>query len=408
LIQFEKRGLTLKDSLEVEKGKFPNREIQKAYDYFYGSLRLRKRLDYILEKHLRKYKLIDLPVTIRNILRQGAYGILSSRDPDYAVVNQSVDLAKKYGHKGTASLVNGVLRNLHQVEYPEEPLKYLSIFYSFPEFLVKKIMNAYGEDTERILEASNKVSPTSIRVNRLKTTPAALIELLKEEGIRVTKCKESDYNLLTEGNVLYTKSFREGLFQVQGVTQTINTEILAPEKGEIILDLCSAPGTKSTGIAELMGDDGLILSVDIKDLDKVVSNCRRLGIKSVYPIQADVRGFNVRSSDRILLDVPCSGSGVMAQRGALRWRITLDSLKRLKTLQMELLNASVRNMKSGGILVYATCSILPEENEDQIYRFLKENSDFTIEWALEDKPFFINFPGGWASDGGFGAIIRRR
>ncbi len=408
LIEFENKGKTLKDFAEARKGEKSDKGIQKAYDYFYGTVKMIKRLDYILEKHLKKRKLKSLPLPIRNILREGAYGLLFTHDPDHAVVNESVNLAKKFGHNGTVSLVNAVLRNLHPVAYPEEPLKYLSTFYSFPEFLVSMFMDEYGEKTEDILKESNRPPVTTIRVNRLKTTPEEVLKDLKEEGFKAEKIEKREYNLLTEGRVIYSDSFKRGCFQIQGVTQTMNTEILAPKKGEIILDLCSVPGTKSTGIAEIIEDKGIVLSVDKKDLYMVVRNAERLGIKSIYPVKADVKNFWVSRTDRILLDVPCSGTGVMGKRGDLRWNLTHESLSRLVNLQKEMLSAAAKNLKKKGILVYSTCSILQEENEKQVQWFLEENPDFIVKCAGDDGPFIRNLPGCPFYDGGFGAILIRR
>ncbi|MEJ2568463.1 MAG: transcription antitermination factor NusB, partial [candidate division WOR-3 bacterium] len=379
-----------------------DRDIQKAYDYFYGTVKMIKRLDFILDEHLKKKKLKNLPLPIRNVLREGAYGLLFSQDPDHAVVNESVNLAKRYGHNGTASLVNAVLRNLHTVVYPGERVKYLSTFYSFPEFLVGKLIEAYGEKTEDILKESNDSPVTTIRINRLKTTTELVLKKLKEEGFKAEKIKTREYNLLTESGVVYSESFKRGDFQIQGVTQTMNAEMLSPQRGEIIIDLCSVPGTKSTAIAEIMGDDGVILSVDRKNLYQVVRDAERLGIESIYPVRADVRDFRVKRADRILLDVPCSGTGVMGKRGDLRWNLTPASLERLIGLQREMLISAVENLGKGGVLVYSTCSILPEENEKQIEKFVSKNRDFIIENAV------LNLPGQPFYDGGFGAVLIRR
>jgi 16S rRNA (cytosine967-C5)-methyltransferase len=407
LMEFESKGRTLKD-LVTKKTEKPDKDIQKAYDYFYGTVKMVKRIDYVLAKHLKKTKLEELPMPIRNILREGLYGLLFSEDPAYAVVNESVNLAKKFGHNGTVSLVNGVLRNIHSVDYPDDPVEYLSTFYSFPEFLVRLLMDEYGEKTESILKESNLPPVTTIRVNALKVTPGEVLDELKGEGFKAERIKNREYNLLTESGVVYSRSFEKGHFQVQGVTQNINTDILSPEKGEIILDLCSCPGTKSTGIAEIMGDDGIVLSVDKKDLHPVVDNAKRLGIKSIYPVNADVRNFRVNKTDRILLDVPCSGTGVMGKRGEIRWKLSPESLSKLASLQREMLSRASENLKKNGILVYSTCSILAEENEKQVEWFIKENPDFNVERAGDDDIFIRNVPGYPFYDGGFGALIIRR
>jgi 16S rRNA (cytosine967-C5)-methyltransferase len=408
LIQFEKGNKTHNKFYGQRKKEKADKSVQKAYDYYYGTIKTVKRLDYILERHLNNKKLKGLPAPIRNILREGVYGLLYSDDPDYAVVNESVKLAKKFGHNGTASLVNAVLRNLHPVAYPDEPIKYLSTFYSFPEFLVRLLMDEYGDKTESILKESNRPPVTTIRINRLKTTARKVFLGLKKEGFRVEVIEGREDSLLTESGVIYSDIFKKGGFQIQGVTQTMNTEILSPKKGEIVLDLCSVPGTKSTGIAEIMGDEGIVLSVDKKDLRMVSRNAERLGIKSIYPVKADVRNFAVSHADRILLDVPCSGTGVLGKRGELRWNLSDKSLSRLKKLQREMLVSAAKNLKRGGVMVYSTCSILSEENKKQVQWFLEENPDFVVEYVREGKPFIRNLPGFPFYDGGFGAILVRR
>jgi 16S rRNA (cytosine967-C5)-methyltransferase len=409
LIDFENRGKTLKDFTVKGNNAQSGINMGKAYDYFYGTIKMRKHLDYILDKHLKNKKLRSLPSPIRNVLREGAYGLLFSKDPAHAAVNESVKLARKFGHNGTAGLVNAVLRNLEPVSYPKDRIEYLATFYSFPEFLIRLLIKAYGDETENILKASNLPPVTSIRVNTLKATPDEVLKNLEKEGFRTKKIQGRERNLLTEGKAIRSESFKNGLFQVQGITQTINTEILRPEKGEIILDLCSFPGTKSTGIAEIMNDDGLILSIDKKDMKLLVENAQRLGIKSVHPVIADVRNFSVSAADRVLLDVPCSGTGVMGKRGDLRWNLNMDSLHRLIEIQKNLLVSAAKNVKKGGVLVYSTCSILPQENEEQISWFLDTNPDFKIfECAGYNNPFIKNLPGNPYYDAGFGAVLLRR
>ncbi len=408
LIGFETKGKTLKSFSKTEKKEHPDSSIQKAYDYFYGSVKMIKRLDYILDNHLNKKKLKSLPLPIRNILREGAYGLLFSKDPAHAVVNESVNLAKKFGHNGTASLVNAVLRNLHPVSYPQEPVEYLSTFYSFPKFLVRLLLDVYADKTEDILKASNLPPVTTVRVNTMRSTPRDVLKDLKGEGFKAENIEGREINLLTESKAIYSQSFKKGKFQIQGVTQTINTEILSPKRGQIILDLCSVPGTKSTGIAEIIEDDGIVLSVDKKDLRLVVQNAGRLGLKSIYPVRADVRNFRVGRADRVLLDVPCSGTGVMGKRGDLRWNLSLMSLNRLVDLQRELLSCAAKNLSKDGVLVYSTCSILPQENEEQIQWFLKEHADFVVESEGDNDTFIRTLPGAPYYDGGFGAVLIRR
>jgi 16S rRNA (cytosine967-C5)-methyltransferase len=408
LIKYEKSGLTIRESCEEDRGSSLNEDIQKAYDYFYGTVRHLRKLDYIISKHLRKYSLFDLTAPIRNILRLGVYGILHSKAPEYAIVDSYVTLARKYGHNGTASLVNGILRNLHPVDFPEDRIEYLSIFYSHPRWLVEKLLWIFGDKSEKIMEKNNEVPRISIRVNRLKTNTLYLKRQLNEEGVETENSNFSDYNLLAGGNVLYTDAFKEGLFSVQSVTQTLITEMLNPKIGEVILDLCSSPGGKSTGIAEIMEDNGVVVSVDLKSLHKVLYNCKRLGIKSVYPVRADVREFQIKKADRIMLDVPCSGTGTLSQKADIRWNITPLNLKSLKSLQRALLNNAAKNLKPGGILLYATCSILPEENEEQVYDFLDKNKDFELCPSSSNELFLSKIQGLGAQTGGFCAKIRRK
>ncbi|RKZ20799.1 16S rRNA (cytosine(967)-C(5))-methyltransferase RsmB, partial [bacterium] len=232
---FEKYGVKKKDKA-------------LATELTYGVTRWRKRLDYILSHYL-KTPLSDLTPYIRNILRIGVYSILFMKTPRYAAVSECVKLAKRYGHEGVAGLVNAVLRRIEdRVEYPEEDIERLSVYYSLPEWIVARAFELFGEDAEKFLIASNGAPPLSIRVNLKKTTPKELVSLLRRSGIKVEKGMYLPYSLRVEGKALETKFMREGLFTVQDESSSFVVELLSPEPGDGILEVCSAPGGKTTHI----------------------------------------------------------------------------------------------------------------------------------------------------------------
>ncbi len=399
---FEKYGVKKKDKA-------------LATELTYGVTRWRKRLDYILSHYL-KTPLSDLTPYIRNILRIGVYSILFMKTPRYAAVSECVKLAKRYGHEGVAGLVNAVLRRIEdRVEYPEEDIERLSVYYSLPEWIVARAFELFGEDAEKFLIASNGAPPLSIRVNLKKTTPKELVSLLRRSGIKVEKGMYLPYSLRVEGKALETKFMREGLFTVQDESSSFVVELLSPEPGDGILEVCSAPGGKTTHIAE-KGGKVVAVDTDKEGLSMVVKGAERLGLSGIYPVLGDGRNIAFRKKfDKILIDAPCSGLGVLRRRPDLRWNIKEEDIPRLVELQFAILKNVSRYLKKGGVLVYSTCTVEPYENELLIKRFLEEENGWEVEDAGEFLPeevvrdgYLATYPHIHGMDGVFGARLKKK
>lgn len=349
-----------------------------------GAIKYKLALDYFIGKISSK-GVKKLSPEVRNILRLGVFELEYLQRPEYAVVNSYVNICRKLDKK-SAPFVNAVLRNFIR-KRPEISIKEddLSTRYSHPAWLVDKWLTNYGtEKTEKILAFNNKPPKTVLRLNRLKTSKNELVQLLKENNINFKESSNCDDCLILEnsGNVRNLPGYSEGLWVVQGESSAMVTPILDPQPDEAILDLCAAPGSKTSHIASLMGDKGEITAVDIssKRLERVKQNCDRLGIKSVKVMEGDAQTINLNIKfDRILVDAPCSNTGVLGKRPDARWNRKPEDIHSLAKLQLEILNNAATMLKSGGVLVYSTCSIEPEENCQVIEKFLEVNSALMLE-----------------------------
>lgn len=365
-----------------------------------GVMRQKLRLDRIIETYYAK-DINNLEPEILNILRLGLFQILFMNSvPDWAAVNESVRLASDSRGKGAAGLVNALLRRfLREGEppLPENSIEKISIETSHPLWLAKKWAAFYGEETaESICRAGNEKHPVFIRTQTIRISPDELASRLAGEDFEVNAdLVFPGYLMVPKGNGLFeTDAFREGLFTVQDPSAGMASELLAPHTGESVVDLCAAPGGKSTHCAEIMNDCGSVVAVDrhVRRLGLVRETARRLGLTSITCIQSDARtygnGGNIQY-DRVLLDAPCSGTGVFSKRLDMRWHLCEEDIKRLVSVQRDLLNSAVHLVKPGGVLVYSTCSLEPEENEDNVAWFLDSHDDFT----LENDARFIDFKG---------------
>ena len=295
------RQLALKVLYEVEKnGAFPGMELKKqlasselapvdrgfATELVYGVIKNRTRLDFIISKY-SKQKLKKISDWIINILRMGVYQIIFlDKVPLSAAVNESVKLAKRYGHQASSGFVNGVLRNVGRngdVEYPKGR-EFYEVFYSHPKWLVDMLFEQYGDHAKVIIENNNKVPATTVRVNALKTNAEKLAESLASKGVTVerTKC-ENVLKIADFGDISKLPEYTDGLMTPQGLSSYMAAEAVNPQKGEVILDLCSAPGGKTTAMAEMCGDGAEIFAFDLFEhkIELIKNNCKRLGIENV-------------------------------------------------------------------------------------------------------------------------------
>jgi 16S rRNA (cytosine967-C5)-methyltransferase len=397
-----------------------------------GTLRNLKRIDWIKSRFIKKNKLSPW---IEDIIRCGIYQLIFlDRVPDSAVCNESAELSRKYGHEGTVKFVNGVLRNISRnkedIEYPDKsryPIEYLSVFYSHPEWMVKKWVEDYGDDfTEELLKANNETPAFTIRCNRLRTNREDLKNRLAGENIEVEEGKYNKEALHIKGtsSIEDKESFKNGYYQIQDESSMLVAHIVDPQPGERIMDMCSAPGGKTTHMAELMGNEGEIVARDIHPhkLKLIEESCNRLGISIVKTELFDAKKLDNASLggfDRVLLDAPCSGLGVIRRKPDLRWKKKADDFRVLSETQKQMLEIAGRYVAKGGILVYSTCTINKTENIEVVRDFLSRNSNFTTE-SIEDyisdslhsntatEGFLELFPNINGTDGFFIARMRKR
>ena len=355
----------------------------------YGVVQNQLLLDFYLSAHCSQ-KPDHLQPPLLEILRLGAYQILYlDRVPDSAAVNTSVELAKISGRGQAAGLVNAVLRKVSQNKnnlppIPErDEVKYLSIRYSHPKWLVKRLLAILGrEETEAFLKADNSTPPLTVQVNPLKTDPESLIRELSGWGIAavphpwVPGCLE----LTGVGDLTTLEPFRNGKMLVQDPAARLVSLIAGVKPGQKVLDLCAAPGGKSFSVAFAMEDQGGIVSCDLHEnkLKRIQEGAARLGLTSITTSAGDGRVFRpewAEGFDVVLVDAPCSGLGIIRKKPDVRYK-RADDLFTLPIIQTALLDNAARYVAPGGVLVYSTCTILPEENEQVTDAFLTEHSDF--------------------------------
>jgi 16S rRNA (cytosine967-C5)-methyltransferase len=405
------------------------RDAALATELVGGTLRWRGRIDWLLSRYVRD-GLDSLPPWIRNVLRMGLYQMLYlDRVPAHAAVDESVKLARLYGHPGTAGLTNAVLRKIlregDRLADPEKLIEdrqeALAIAYSHPLWLVERWQRRLGEEeTRALLAANNRPPPLGLRVNQSRTDRETLRRALGERGVQVEAAPVSQIALRVVGNLVLQEipEFADGHFFVQDESETLVGELLAPEAGETILDLCAAPGGKTTHIQEARGSRGVVLAVDSQmgRLHRVRENVARLGLLGVDLIRADGQELALaRPVDRVLVDAPCSGLGVLGRRADARWRKTEASLRGLAGLEEELLGAGSMHVRPGGVLVYSVCSTEPEETTKLIGAFLAGHPDFELEDASEFVPSevvtngsLLLYPHRHGTDGAFAVRLRRK
>ena len=378
----------------------------------YGAVRWEKTLDWLIARKTDGRQQTGL---VQICLRLGLYQIFwLERIPAHAAVNEAVELAKRLGGGEKAGFLNAVLRGcLREREAIIGQLEALkkndpASGYSHPAWLVERWQARWGpEKTTPLLEWNNTPPPTFARVNLLKTDAAALTEQWKTQNIRFA-ARQWDWtgeNLVFEleehPSLAEWEDFQRGYFYVQDPGTLLAASVLDPQPGENILDLCAAPGGKTTLLAQRMENRGRIVAADPQPqrLRRLEENCARMGAACVETTAADVAG--AAPFDRVLVDAPCSNSGVLRRRVDLRWRIRAEELSRLRLEQLALLRKAAVLLKPGGRLVYSTCSLEPEENESVTREFLGESGEFTLESQRQLLPFADGV------DGAYVAAMRR-
>jgi len=391
-----------------------------------GSLRWRGRLDFALDGRIH-IGLAAVQPWIRNILRLGAYQVLMlDRIPPHAAVDESVKLAHKYGHPGAAGLVNSVLRRIVEekdaIAWPEgDDAASLAIWGSHPVWIVERWLARFGAaETRTLLMANNRAVATGLRVNRLRGTREQLVERLAAEGVEARVAELSPDLVWVEGHHSpgALKTFKEGWCTAQDESEALVGRVVAPLPHERILDLCAAPGGKSTHLAELIGDEGEVWAME-RDAHRVASleaTIARLGEHSIHVVHGDGRSYAFPMPfDRVLVDAPCSGLGVLGRRADARWRKGPEVLAEMPPVQMELLDSAAHRLVPGGLLVYSACTFEPEETDQVIERFLAAHPGFRLESVAGTVPDSVVTPEGCmrvlpqrdGCDGAFAARLRK-
>ncbi|QOS99585.1 16S rRNA (cytosine(967)-C(5))-methyltransferase RsmB [Brevibacterium sp. JNUCC-42] len=360
----------------------------------YGTIQRRMTLDEVIAQFV-KGGTEKLQGWVLQLLRMSLYQVrFLDRVPERAAVHEAVEIAKKRGHKGISSLVNGVLRNiLRQPEawekLPKGITKQIAVTQSHPEWLVKRWVKQYGEETTRaICESNNQAPMPTIRVNRLQTSADELLQEMKEAFPEAIQSELTpDALLLQSGHAAGSSWFREGLCTIQDESSMLVAPALHLAPDLRVLDACAAPGGKTTHIAELMGNQGEILACDVHPHKRelIEQNAKRLGIDIITTMvvdAADLPDHNVGQFDRILLDAPCTGFGVIRRKPDLKWNKTAEDVRAISELQYELLERIAPLLKPDGYLVYSTCTIDSQENQEVVERFIAQYPEFELDKAL--------------------------
>ena len=403
-MKMEARDVALKILMEInEEGAYSNISLKrnlKGYmgkldenfvrEIVYGVLENKLYLDYIIGS-FSKTKLNKIELIILEILRIGVYQIaMLERIPNSAAVNESAKLAKKHSNPGAVKFVNGILRNICRKKESlinideDNKIDYFSIKYSHPRWLVKRWISEYGVGfTERLCIENNKRPKLNIRTNSTKITREDLKAKFETKGIIVSESKYSIDGLILEKpyRITDTEEYKAGLFTIQDESSMLVSQIMNPTQGSFVIDLCSAPGGKTTHISEKMNNKGRILARDFYDhkIKLVENNSQRLGstIIETEVFDATILDENlIESADYVLIDAPCTGLGMIRRRPEIKWNRVEKDIENITDIQKKILNNGSKYLKSGGVLVYSTCTIEKDENLNLVANFVRNNDNF--------------------------------
>lgn len=411
-----------------EAGLSDAREERLAKEYVAGITRWRRWLDFLLAAFYRgDYGRME-PL-LRQILRLGLYDLLFLDTPPHAALHEAVELAKRKVRPGAAGLVNGILRSIQRQEddlptpSTGDEAEDLAVRFSHPTWMVRRWLKRFGEEETGVLLRWNNARPVyGVRANPLKKTPGALEALLDELEVEWQASPYVDGFVRVQRlqPLFRTDWLEQGWCSVQDESAGLIVQLLDPRPDETIVDGCAAPGGKAVYAAERMRNSGHLLAFDVDEgrLARVRQAAEQHGVAGIVEAQAadlrEVAGRGLRA-DRVLVDVPCSGLGVLSKRADLRWQRKREDLEELVALEEELLQAAARLVRPGGILVYSTCTIEPEENDEVVERFLERRPSFSLEAAdglvpapvVTTQGYLATLPHRHGVDGAFGARLRR-
>ena len=400
---------------QVDKGAYSNIALNETFktldinskekafitEIFYGVIRNKKFLDYIIEKNTKEIK----KEWIRNLLRISIYQITFMDSDNKGVVWEATELAKKKYGVPISKFINGTLRNY--LRNKDSELKNLAdeknyeVLYSIPKWFCDMLEKQYGsENLKQAITSLKKIPYLSVRVNKLKYTEKEFEEFLKEKDIQIIKKVDTVY-YINSGLIINSEEFKTGKIIAQDASSYLAARNLGVIPNELVLDICAAPGGKTAVLAENMENKGEIIAIDIHQhkIKLIDTNIKKLGIDIVKAIVMDARNVNKqgRKFDKILVDVPCSGYGVIRKKPEILYSKNRENIEELAKLQLEILNSAADTLKDGGELIYSTCTITDEENTNNIEKFLKEREEFKVEklYILE------NVSGDYDKLGGF-------
>jgi len=358
----------------------------------YGSVRRQRSLDALVSQ-LSKKRVEQQPPELRSILHLGLYQLrYLNQIPAAAAVNTTVELAKQNGFKGLSGFVNGLLRQYIRLaesqdplHLPENPVERLGVLHSYPDWIVTVWLEQLGlAETEQLCIWLNQPPTLDLRVNPLRASVETVQSALEAAGVAAQPLPHltQGLRLMQAGPIPSLPGFAEGWWTVQDSSAQLVSHLLAPQPGEVVIDVCAAPGGKTTHLAELMGDQGTVWACDraASRLRKLKENAKRLNLHAIQTCAGDSRDLPqfIGQGDRVLLDAPCSGLGTLQRHADARWRQTPKTVEELVILQRQLIEKTAAYVKAGGVLVYATCTLHPAENEAVIQQFLTHQSGWQV------------------------------
>ncbi len=430
LNRIERTDAYLDKLLDAEMRHSQLSSVDKAllFEIVHGVIRQLGYLDWILTGFYKGMYVKCIP-NVKNAMRVGLYQILFlDKIPTYAAINESVEFVKKIQGKKSADLTNAVLRNIirnkENIRFPdrnENLIQFLSAFYSHPIWLVKRWLKQYGEEfTESLLQANNAKPSISLRVNKIKTNKPELKKLLKQVEIKFHESKYFDeyLHLQNLSNIQDWAYFKKGYLTIQDESTAFSVKFLDPQPGERVLDMCAAPGGKTSFLADLMKNKGEIVALDLYDgrLEMLRQNMKRLGVNIVKTVAVDLMDFNDNDKfDKILADVPCSGLGTLTKKPDIKWKRYLGELKKLNDLQLRILQKAATLVRKNGYIVYSTCSIDKDENWNIVNKFLQKHDNFELinassrfsENLIDENNCVQTFPNVHKIDGAFAAKLKK-
>lgn len=390
--QFEQSGDFLGEILDsfIQKGNLSPLDRGLFTELVYGTVRMKLNLDHIIQQFSSR-KLSQIEPKILQVLRVGVYQLFYlNRIPARAAVHEAVDCARKLGCKSSASFVNGLLRGIlrgkDNIRYPDpksKPAAYLALRYSFPRWMMADWVKRWGfAAAEALCRAFNEPPPTALRVNTRRISVSELAQHFQEQGAVVRPGRYApDVIWVTPGQLAVNDEFfRQGAYYIQDEGSALIAHAVDPQPGEMIHDLCSAPGGKATHMAQLMNDQGVVWAWDIDQerLAKVEENALRQGLSIIKVRQGNAaQPLNAPPGDRVLVDAPCSGLGTMSHRPDIRWRRKPEEIQELADLQRKIMTTAAQLVKPGGKLIYSTCTITREEGEEIAKWFFQNHPEFS-------------------------------